>query len=713
MSLPAEITWRRGDLGGLLQAVARLSKLDVQSAELPNPGSNFETWDFETWIHTTCAHLGVEAERSSIQFGDDRSLTVAAPKAKGRGSMDVRHKIRNAAPAILETAGGYVGIVRGTREKLTVVAQDLSLKTISLRDLDLELRGPVETTERKRMEAMVAGCGLESGADTIDALLSETLREVETGTLWQLRTLPGAGIWRQLRENGLVKRIALLITAHAIEYALWIAAWWVIGKGVLEGRIDRGWLAAWILVLITIVPFRMISTWNSGCLAVACGGLLRQRLLAGILQLDPAETRTQGAGRLLGQTFEAEAVESLALSGGIGSLLALVEICVVILVMLQGAGGVLQVAVFAATLAVGGLVAHRYYRRRREWTEQRLALTHDLVEKMMGHRTRAVQQPSEEWHVGEDQALDGYVAASRRMDDVSARLSSLLPRCWLLVGIAALAPALLHSASPASGSGKIAIAIGAILLAYRAIARLSAGAIQLSGAWIAWARVSQLFRAASRQEQPPSFVIPRSNNSILEARQIAFAHAGRVEVFKNVHCTINDGDWILLEGPSGGGKSSLASVLAGVREPSSGLLLASGLDRRTLGSCAWRKMVAAAPQYHENHVFSGTIAFNLLLGRGWPHTQRDLQDASDVCAELGLDDLLRRMPGGMQQMVGETGWQLSQGERSRLFLARALLQNSRMVILDESFAALDPENLRQALECALRRSEALMVVAHP
>ena len=71
------------------------------------------------------------------------------------------------------------------------------------------------------------------------------------------------------------------------------------------------------------------------------------------------------------------------------------------------------------------------------------------------------------------------------------------------------------------------------------------------------------------------------------------------------------------------------------------------------------------------------------------------------------------MPGGLMQMVVETGWQLSQGERSRLFLARALLQNAELVVLDESFAALDPENLRQALECALRRAKTLLVVAHP
>jgi ATP-binding cassette subfamily B protein len=80
---------------------------------------------------------------------------------------------------------------------------------------------------------------------------------------------------------------------------------------------------------------------------------------------------------------------------------------------------------------------------------------------------------------------------------------------------------------------------------------------------------------------------------------------------------------------------------------------------------------------------------------------------------LGLGDLLDRMPAGMLQMVGETGWQLSHGERSRLFLARALLQGADLVVLDESFAALDPDSLRQSLDCAIRRTPTLLLIAHP
>lgn len=101
------------------------------------------------------------------------------------------------------------------------------------------------------------------------------------------------------------------------------------------------------------------------------------------------------------------------------------------------------------------------------------------------------------------------------------------------------------------------------------------------------------------------------------------------------------------------------------------------------------------------------------MGRGWPPRPSDLDEAERVCRELELGPLLDRMPVGLQQMVGETGWQLSHGEKSRLFIARALLQNADLVVLDESFAALDPQTLGRALRAVLARARTLLVIAHP
>ena len=123
--------------------------------------------------------------------------------------------------------------------------------------------------------------------------------------------------------------------------------------------------------------------------------------------------------------------------------------------------------------------------------------------------------------------------------------------------------------------------------------------------------------------------------------------------------------------------------------------------------------MGAAPQFHENHVFSQTFLFNLLLGRAWPPRREDIAEAEAVLRELDLGPLLARMPSGLEQLVGDSGWQLSHGERSRLFIARSLLQPLEVRVLDESFAALDPETLEKALACVLKRAETLVVIAHP
>ncbi|NOT46067.1 MAG: ATP-binding cassette domain-containing protein, partial [Acidobacteria bacterium] len=204
-----------------------------------------------------------------------------------------------------------------------------------------------------------------------------------------------------------------------------------------------------------------------------------------------------------------------------------------------------------------------------------------------------------------------------------------------------------------------------------------------------------------------------SSGVLIDADGLTYRYHPQGEpVLRGARLTVRHGERLLIEGASGGGKSTLASLLTGLRTPESGVLLLNGLDRFTLGD-AWHRFATQAPQFHENHVFSGSLAFNLLMGRRWPATDEDLLDAAALCEELGLGDLLRRMPSGLQQAVGETGWQLSHGERGRLFLARALLQGAPLTVFDESFAALDPESLESCLRCVLARAHTLAVIAHP
>jgi ATP-binding cassette subfamily B protein len=345
-------------------------------------------------------------------------------------------------------------------------------------------------------------------------------------------------------------------------------------------------------------------------------------------------------------------------------------------------------------------------------------MTNDLVERMVGHRTRLAQEAPAAWHTEEDRDLERYQQLSEALDQTALVLNSL-PRAWMVGGLAAIA---IHIASLPVSPTLLAASLGGVLLAFQALGSI-VGGVQtwVSGAQ-AWAQVAPVFEAATRREPTASVMLPShavtratsKQTPLLLAKDLSYRYRalGRATLDR---CGLQVflGDRVLLQGPSGSGKSTLAAVLSGLRSADSGLLLLWGYDQPSVGAAAWRKRVAVAPQFHENHVFSETFAFNLLMGRRWPPTNDDLEQAEYFCNQLGLGDLLARMPSGLQQMLGESGWQLSHGERSRLFIARALLQNADIMILDESFAALDPKTLALALRCVLEYAPTLLVIAHP
>jgi ATP-binding cassette subfamily B protein len=493
-------------------------------------------------------------------------------------------------------------------------------------------------------------------------------------------------------DSRLIRLVVLFASAYALDYGLFVLSWWLLGRSVLEAPIESSYLYAWALVLASMLPFRMLSTWSAGAIAVSAGELLKRRLLLGAMRLDPDELRLDGAGRNLARVFESEAVETLALSGGLLSFAAAIELLVAFGIVTLGAGALLEGAVLAAVLVLLGFLALRYLDERRRWTDTRLEMSLDLVEKLVGHRTRLAQERPERWHRREEEQLASYGEQSSRVDRLYSWIEAL-PRLFLPLGVLGLA-----AAQPSLE--RLAVGLGGAILAARAMTKLADGFSDLVDAAIAWKRVAPLFEAAGREAAPVELAAEANGRPVVQANGVSFVYPNRTRaVLEAVRFELAQGDRVLLTSPSGGGKSTLVSLMNGLRKPSGGTILRGG-------------RVATAPQFHENHVFTESFAFNLVMGRAWPPSGADLKEAEALCRELGLGDLLRKMPGGMNQMVGDTGWQLSHGEKSRLFLARALLQGSDLVLLDESFAALDPENLRQALLTARERASSLVVVAH-
>jgi len=700
------LTWSAPQLARAIEAVARAGGLDVRLAQIPyDSRSAFLPNDaLDKWIQDNAQWFGLEAEYVDVTYDA------------------VDEMLRQTGPALLQIRGDGESeflVLLGSGNSVSVLAPDLSTKKVSPSWVRSRLVGPIEEPLSREVQPLIERAGIppQRRERACAALIRERLRNKSVTSFWKLRTPPGTSFARQLHQAKIPSRFVALIGAYLGEYALWILSWWLIGKGALEGTFDSGWLLAWALLLLTIVPFRLLSTWLQGVVSIGVAALLKRRLLYGALRLSPEEIRMQGVGQFLSRVLESEAVEAMALSGGFSALISVIELLAALFVLSWGSAGGLLCLLLGAWVLLISYFGYDFYVRRKIWTAARLHMTHGLIERVIGHRTRMAQESHAHWHDGEDEELEHYLQLSKNVDQAELRLLALAPRGWLIVALIGLAPAFAHDANSPE---QLAIAIGGILIASRAFKRAANSLWQLEDAAISWKQVAPLFHAAARPE-PVGIPMLRSvrepkadSLNLVEAQDLTFRYQDRGEpVLRKCSFSIRAQDRILLQGHSGDGKSTLASLLIGMRTPQSGLLLLDGLDWQTLGTDGWRRRVVSAPQFHENHVLTETFAFNLLMGRGWPPTQKDMEEAEEICRELGLGDLLDRMPAGLLQMVGETGWQLSHGERSRLYIARALLQRASMIILDESFAALDPETLRRSLQCVLKRAPALMVIAHP
>lgn len=663
------------------------------------------------WMFALADRLGVELEPVTPLYRElPGFIARAAP-----GLLQLRSQGRPCYLVLLDARWGKVRLL-GADGKAVWLAEDAVLELV---------RREKQAGVAAEVEQLLSGVQVAGRARTRvrGKLLLQRLGQQELRTCWIMR--PRRTARARTLLQGLPALVGGILVNHLLLSLVLAASFWLLGRAALEAHLDTGWFKGWIAVVACAIPLRLLEVWWQGMFAIRVGTLLKQQLLAGILKLTPDEIRLDGIGRHFGRVAESEVVEQLSLGGALLAVLSLVDLVLAAIILSLGAGGWLHVVALLGWVVVAVVLTRRHYLMQRRWAGARIDITHDLLERMLGHRTRLAQLPLESWHEGEDRRLSAYSETSQAMDRRTMHLSALLPGGWLVLGLVALLPSFAAGTAPASA---LAVSAGGILLALRAFDEISVFFQQISLAAASFEQIRDLLRAVLRPELESK--VPLAMEAIaqpgagrdagdgkaglIEARGLTFRHQARTRpVLENCSFQIRRGDRILLEGPSGGGKSTLVSLLTGLRTPEAGVLLLRGLDRATFGTSGWRRRVTAAPQFHENHVLSGSLAYNLLLGREWPASVAQRDQAQALCQELGLGELVAKMPSGLDELIGESGWQLSHGEKSRLYIARTLLQGVELVILDESFASLDPETMRVAVSCVLKHAPSVVVVSHP
>ncbi len=220
-------------------------------------------------------------------------------------------------------------------------------------------------------------------------------------------------------------------------------------------------------------------------------------------------------------------------------------------------------------------------------------------------------------------------------------------------------------------------------------------------------RINQILAERPTIEAPPAPVRPQSFRGELEFRDISMDY-GSTLALDSIDLRIPAGMTLALVGHTGSGKTTLASLVPRLMDPTGGAILLDGIDLRELDPADLRRQIGFVPQ--ETFLFSATIAENIAFGVEGA-TQEDIRRAAGIA---GLADDIESFPKGYQTMVGERGITLSGGQKQRTAIARAILRDPRILVLDDALASVDTMTEERILThlAGVMRGRTVILISH-
>jgi thiol reductant ABC exporter CydC subunit len=458
---------------------------------------------------------------------------------------------------------------------------------------------------------------------------------------------------------------------------------------------------------------RYLDRLVSHDLALRSLGRIRARFYARIEPLAPAQLEGFRRGDLVSRMVgDVDALQGIYLRGVAPPAAAIVVFAAAVTaatLILPAAGVILVVGLVVAGLCVPLLSATLSNAAGKRQAIARGAMTADVVELLRG-APELVLYGCEERRLSAVRVADRELARDARSGALVAGLGAgLLVLATGLTTVAVLAVAV--SAHSAGSLDRVLVATVALLAlaSFEGVSTLPAAAQELTATFTSGSRVLELMDRTPVVSDPAHPVTaPEFPTAVaLESVTVRYGSQGPA-VLDRFDLLLSPGCRIALVGESGAGKTTVANLLFRFLDPESGRVTIGGQDIRTMRQEDVRRTFALAGQ--EAHVFNSTIRENLLLARP-AATDAELTEALQ---RARLAEWVDSLPLGLDSLVGEEASRLSGGQQQRLVLARALLVDAPILVLDEPTAHLDPETAAELMRDVFSAAtgQSILLITH-
>ena len=528
--------------------------------------------------------------------------------------------------------------------------------------------------------------------------------------------------------------LAIILAAMIVQSAMTLAAPWplkIILDNVVVGRRLDSWMARLLepllthghrvhlamlaaLAVVCIAIFNALASYTANYFTESVGQWvandLRMRTYHHLQYLSLRYYDTHQSGVLLSTiTADVLTIQNFASSATLGIVVDMITILGMLVIMFFLNWDFTLIAVAVTPLLL--LLASRFKKAVKKSTHE--------VRKQQSNIVAVVQQDLESIRVVtafgrqelEQETLQAVsnatVVAALKARQVKALLSPIVSIIVAFcIGFVLWRGSLLILAGWMT-AGELTVFLSYLGSFFKPVKDLASMNNSIAQTAVAVERIRTILDAdAILPEKPEAREQPIRGEIVFD--HVAFAYDESCPVLRDVSFTVKPGQMIGVVGPTGGGKSTIMSLIPRFYDPGAGKVLVDGIDVRDYRLQSLRNQIGYVLQ--ETVLFRGSVRDNIAYGRVGA-TDEEIGEAAKLA---NADEFISRMPNGYQTFVGDRGDTLSGGQRQRIGIARAIIRNNPILILDEPTAALDTESERLVIEALerLMKGRTVLTIAH-